>query len=530
MQKLITEDMQGLITRGYGELPCACYLLLRVSQQQLAKKYLKFLLQNQAVTPADKEKVKPSQKKELYQAESAGSTEKKIIQSVKALNVAFTVNGLRNLGLDEQMLSTFSREFLEGMSFSYEVDGIKIEERSWLLGDVKENHPDNWNWGNKTNPVDCLLLFYADNITTLNNFIDKYFTNVSNSGFELVLRQDTYTYPESTRKLSKEHFGFRDGISNPIIEGLSKAKEVPEKYVIKAGEFILGYKNEYNSYGETPYINGKLDPNNLLSHHVKNSVNKDFGRNGTYLVYRQIKQHALTFWKFINEHSKESSANPEEKAIKLGAKMVGRWPSGAPLVLSPDNDNIENATLNNFGYYEDDPNGYKCPLGAHIRRTNPRDQLHAGRDQQQSEYMVRKHQLLRRGRIYGEPFVDSMELKDALLKLHEGNIQEELDREKDLRDNTRGLHFICLVSDIKRQFEFVQNVWANTSTFGELCNEVDPLISPRPTEQQPYCHEFTSQDAPLRRKYKNVPQFTRVVGGDYFFLPSLKALEFISVN
>ena len=92
---------------------------------------------------------------------------------------------------------------------------------------------------------------------------------------------------------------------------------------------------------------------------------------------------------------------------------------------------------------------------------------------------------------------------------------------------SRGLHFICMVSDIARQFEFVQNVWANTSTFAGLCNEVDPVISPRPTKGQPHCHEFTTPQQIIRNRYTNVPEFTTLVGGAYFFMPGIKALKYI---
>jgi deferrochelatase/peroxidase EfeB len=119
-----------------------------------------------------------------------------------------------------------------------------------------------------------------------------------------------------------------------------------------------------------------------------------------------------------------------------------------------------------------------------------------------------------------------MDPVEILKKLRKYELDKELKEEKETVSN-RGLHFICLVSSINRQFEFIQNVWANTATFGDLCDEVDPLISPRPTDQQPDCHEFTSQAEPLRRKYKNVPQFTQVIGGAYFFLPGLRALKFI---
>jgi Dyp-type peroxidase family len=521
MAKLEMKDMQGLIARGYDELPAACFLLVKISEPASAKKYIQFLLAENLLTPADKQEIKESCKI-VY--ESAGNN---IVQPKMAMQIAFTSAGLRKLNVPEEVMATFSREFNEGMSYCYYLDEMKIEERSLLLGDVKDNHPDNWKWGNEKNPVHAVLMYYAKSTVELNNFVTQYFTRVTDSGLELVIRQDTYEYSGVNRKHSKEHFGFRDGISQPIMDGLSKAKTADKESIIQAGEFVLGYENEYGSYTPSPIVDASTDPENILPLHFAQSDKKDLGKNGTYLVYRQLNQFVLRFWKYLYDNSKEKAQTREDAAIKLGAKLVGRWPGGAPLVLSPESDDPEKSLQRDFGYYETDSEGYKCPFGAHIRRTNPRDQLHSGRDHLQSKQMVRKHQIIRRGRSFGEPYVDSMDPNEILQKLIEAGPEITAEEIKKL-DDGRGLHFICLLSDIQRQFEFIQNVWANTSTFGDLCDEVDPLISPRPTDQQPDCHEFTCPDIPLRRKYNNIPEFTRTVGGAYFFMPGLKALEFIA--
>lgn len=508
------KDMQGLIVRGYDELISACFLLVRITDAMAAKKYIRYLLLENFITPADKNEIKSELK---YILESLdGETEPK---PVMAMHLAFTSSGLQQLKMPEEVIKTFSREFIEGMNFASYVNDVKVEERSMLLGDVKDNHPDNWKWGNDKNPVHAMIMFYALTAEDLEKFVKKYFTDVADKGLELVLRQPTYEYSTANRKNAKEHFGFRDGISQPIIEGLKKAATAPRERVIRAGEFILGYQNEYGSYTPSPFVDASADAENILPLHTTEQGKKDLGKNGTYLVYRQLNQLVDKFWKYLYDNSKEDGTTPEDAAIKLGAKLVGRWPGGAPLVVDPYNDNPANAMQNDFGYFDSDKFGYSCPFGAHIRRTNPRDQLHSGREHEQSKQMVRKHHLLRRGRSFGEPFVHSMEPAEMLQKLKSGEQQPVTER---------GLHFICLQSDIKRQFEFVQNVWANTSTFGDLCDEVDPLISPRPTDLQPDCHEFTCPAEPLRRKYSNVPEFTRTVGGAYFFMPGLKALEFIA--
>ena len=127
--------------------------------------------------------------------------------------------------------------------------------------------------------------------------------------------------------------------------------------------------------------------------------------------------------------------------------------------------------------------------------------------------------MLRRRRIYGEPIDTKFDVDSIIALVKDKKPQKKPEGPTKIN---RGLHFICLVSDIARQFEFVQNVWANTSTFGNLCNEVDPVISPRPTADQPDCHEFTTPQNIVRNRYQNVPEFTTVVGGAYFFMRELK--------
>ena len=211
--------------------------------------------------------------------------------------------------------------------------------------------------------------------------------------------------------------------------------------------------------------------------------------------------------------------------------MVGRWPDGRPLVQAPSAAcPLTDPTLNDFNYTETDKHGLMCPFGAHIRRTNPRDQVHAGRSIKDSLELSNKHRMLRRGRIYGEPVDKDFNIDNMI---HHRTMQPQSTTPvtscigKENENAIRGLHFICLVSDIARQFEFVQNVWANTSTFGGLCNEVDPIISPRPTPDQPDCHEFTTPQVLVRNRYLNVPEFTTVKGGAYFFMPGISALNYI---
>jgi deferrochelatase/peroxidase EfeB len=172
--------------------------------------------------------------------------------------------------------------------------------------------------------------------------------------------------------------------------------------------------------------------------------------------------------------------------------MVGRWPSGAPLVKAPDQDAEALADDNDFTY-RDDPRGLACPIGAHIRRANPRDSL--GTDPAGSLRTSDRHRLLRRARSY------------------------------DLgRDGGTGLYFICLAGDLGRQFEFVQHTWLNNATFNGLYDDADPLTGPR----DPAGATFTVPGRPVRRRYRGLPQFIRTRGGAYFFLPGISAVRYLA--
>jgi Dyp-type peroxidase family len=193
--------------------------------------------------------------------------------------------------------------------------------------------------------------------------------------------------------------------------------------------------------------------------------------------------------------------------VRLAAKCVGRWPSGAPLALSPEKDDPTLSDADDFGYYEKDPHGFACPIGSHIRRSNPRDSL--GPDPETALKSANRHRILRRGRSYGDRPKDP-------------RVEDGVDR---------GLHFICLNSDLERQFEFIQHTWINNSVFGGLNGEVDPLIgniTKLSDEQGRNRAIMTVQDDPLRTRVHNMASFITVKGGAYFFLPSITAMRYLA--
>jgi Dyp-type peroxidase family len=230
------------------------------------------------------------------------------------------------------------------------------------------------------------------------------------------------------------------------------------------------------------------DPLNLLPRVQDNRA--DFGRNGTFMVMRQLEQNVGEFDRFV------AASVPLEERQRFAAQMVGRWRSGAALVLHDEQGGYSQRALeaeNDFGYHREDRHGFRCPIGAHIRRANPRDSLAEGLGitPEEAQQIVDQHRILRRGRVYPD----------------EGDAQ--------------GLMFVCLNANIERQFEFIQNSWLLNGEFGGLTGETDPIIG---VGQR----DFTIQRPLLGRCHRNLPQFVRTRGGEYFFLPSVTALHYLA--
>lgn len=453
MTQLERHDIQGFLLSSYGHLPCATYLLLRVIDPAASCKWLAILAS------------------EITTAEGK--------QEGSSLNLAITSTGLSNLGLDSEGLATFPRAFQEGMV---------TEHRSRILGDTKDSTPSAWKWGNAANPVDLLLLIFAADEDALDAQLERRREEINAvGGVQEVLALAAGRQPDT-----REHFGFADGIGQPVIEDSGRLKRQLERThhatVLKAGEFILGYDYDYGSSADIPCANGM----------------PDFGRNGTYLVFRQMAQHVGEFWHFLDEATRRpDGASDWQARERLAAKFVGRWMSGAPLVKYPSSDpHAGTPTLsseNNFEYHEQDSHGSACPVGAHIRRANPRDAL--GPDPRTALESAKRHRILRRGRSYGHRLDDVFNDDGA----------------------ERGLHFICLNGDIERQFEFIQQTWINSATFAGLHGESDPLIG----NQDELDGVFTVQNDPVRTRVHNLSRFVTVRGGAYFFLPGISALRYL---
>jgi Dyp-type peroxidase family len=472
MKTVENQDIQGFILKGYGKMRATRYYLLRVEDNNLAKKWL------------DK----------ICNEISDGNHK----PETTCLNIAFTHPGLEALGLAPETLRNFAREFREGMATPH---------RNRLLGDEGSNHPDEWRWGGNAKGDRCdeknihiLLMVFAIEPAVLNAFCKELETDFLAQGLSIVTPLDGQLLEDN-----KVHLGFRDGISQPVIEGTHM--EGPKENTVATGEFLLGYKNEYGVYPDTPFVTVKQGDLSLLPLDAGGSGLKDLGNNGSYLVFRQMEERVDLFWSYINEKTKNQDGQINiDESIKLAAKMIGRWPSGAPMALYPDADPGGMNNENNFGYTED-KSGLKCPFGSHLRRNNPRDAFEDN-SAKRSIKLTKKHRIIRRGRSYGEPLVSSPTDHKPV-----GEI---------------GLHFMCFNADIAGQFEFIQHTWANFPRFQNLYNDPDPIIGVQELNGEDIQQNFTVQAEPINKCVMDLQRFVTVRGGAYFFFPSIAAIKYLS--
>ena len=387
------------------------------------------------------------------------------------ISVGLSHTGLAALGLPDQMLASFAPEFRQGMS-----------ARASHLGDTGTSAPAQWEAPFGTGRTHVAIAVFARDEDCLNAQIAL--AEKARAGLPHV----SVAFELRTPALSsgRTHLGFVDGIGEPIIEGSGLVSSVGQDrdhygYLpgfgrpVKAGEFLLGHTNELDRLPDCP------SPDIL-------------GRNGTYASFRKLYVDVAAFRRFLAENS--TSATEGEA---LAAKMVGRWPSGAPVEVTPDADDPELASdphrVNDF-VYKADPVGFRCPLGAHIRRMNPRDGL------SESSTDVQLHRILRRGATYGPALAEGITDDDGA---------------------DRGIVFLFIGADIGRQFEFVKSQWTNDGDFAGLGTEQDPIVGAQDHEAT-----FTIPRRPVRRRLHGLPRFVRTCGGEYLFVPSISALAWLA--
>lgn len=383
------------------------------------------------------------------------------------LNVAFSARGLEALGAPREFLDEFQAPFREGMAARWE-----------RLGDVDASDPGYWCDGFRDGGVHVLVTVHVRVAAEAEEIVRGVRTGIEASGMRVV-----HSRPAAQLEGAREHFGFSDGFSQPAVDGVFGEEHRPgqgtptahegEWRPLALGEFVLGYVDED---GVLPY-----------------APPAPFDRNSSFMAWRQLEQDVHGFHNYCRDRSGLFPGG----AAHVAAKMVGRWPDGSPLVLSPHAPDEQLGSdpqrVNNFRY-DRDPEGRRCPIGAHVRRTNPRDAFgFEGR-------LSRRHRIIRRGMSYGPPASDPPR-KDGV---------------------ERGLAFVCFQADLDRQFETVQAGWcADGDAFG-LDTAKDPILA----NDDPDGVFVVPGSPPVF--LGPLQNFVTVRGGEYLIAPGRRAVGAIA--
>jgi Dyp-type peroxidase family len=435
------QDLQGNLVRGYTH-PVGAYVFVGIADAARGQAWLRGLLEH--VTTA-----------EPWDGDPPETT----------VNLSFTYTGLAALGVQESLLATFPEDFRQGMA-----------ARAELLGDVGDSAPEKWEPGLGTGEAHVLVTLYAVDAEALER-VRATLEATFDDAVKVVHEQRSETLPEGY-----DHFGFKDGIAQPALSG-SGAEARPGDGLpnpgggwreIAPGEFILGYQDEDGGLPLAP-----MPP---------------FDRNSTYVVYRKMQMHPGRMRAYLKQ-----IANGRDPDV-LAAKLVGRWHDGTPLVSSPHgpDPSIANDPLrvNDFRY-GGDPEGMACPIGAHVRRANPRD--HDGFfDGKLSD----RHRIIRRGRAYGPPLPD-------------GALEDD--------GTDRGLIFKCYQADIERQFEMIQSLWIDDGDSFGVGDDKDPIIG---LHSEGGGRMIVQGRPPV--VMGKLPTFVTVRGGEYLIRPGMRALRWLA--
>ena len=442
-------DIQGDILRAYGNrFDRTSYVFVGVGEPKQGQAWLRGLVDT-VTTAVDWNGTEPD----------------------STLNVAFTHAGLVALGVGPQMARSFSSEFRAGQA-----------GRALQLGDVGDSAPGEWKNGLGTGEAHVLITINAKTAGALDAALRDLRAGLEEAGSLRVVHEEHAEMLAGQR----EHFGYGDGFSQPAIEGVNEERAagggVPlpggQWRSLALGEFILGYEDEES----------RVDRRRRLP----SAPDGPLGRGGTYMVWRKLHQDVALFRRALRDSARLYETGDE---ALLAAKIVGRWRNGTPLVTSPiaeQNDFDPRLPAANDFLYSGDLDGRRCPLGAHIRRSNPRDAL--GFEGKLSF----RHRMIRRGMPYGPPLAPGA-------------------MEDDRRE--RGLVFVCFNASISRQFESVQRQWLNDGNTFHLAHDVDFLLG-APADAK---GKMTVQGDPPFFFSPQAP-FVITKGGEYLFVPGITAL------
>ena len=462
MSKLDATDIQGFVLRGYA-LPFARYMFLEVLDPGNARAFVKALL-GQITTGESWDR---------------DSNNKKIMPQ-STVNIAFTHRGLVRLELPDPSLLSFPVEFIQGM-----------KARREILGDTGKNDPANWDAVWREGKVDIWLAVNAQSSDALEARCAALQSVMAQTrGARLLDAQDAGALKINGEYTPNEHFGYRDGFGNPDYLGVERDRQPGQGKLaangqwtpLATGELLLGYADEAGELPVAPI------PHLLAS-------------NGTFMVYRKMHQNVKTFREYLEAKGREYAGGKE----KLAAKFIGRWRDGTPVELSPDKPSpslVKDKEHNVNFTFGDDADGARCPIGAHIRRTNPRDAF--GFNGQ----LINRRRITRRGLPYGPYVPEDQPASDS---------------------DEHGIIFMALNASLFRQFEFVQQQWVEYGNDAKLGNDKDMVIGNHGGRGR-----FTIQGSMEEENPPficgGLPNFVELRGGDYFFLPSMTALRMIAAG
>lgn len=513
-EKLEVTQIQSLIFGGLGFKPAGQLLLVELPGQVVrARAWLSSVLPDVAFGDG------------------------RYLEAQAVLTLGLSASALGKLGLDEAAIGTFPAAFLSGMSGP---------GRSRILGDTGRNTPEKWRWGKK--PEDVALLVYGNTAEAVDELVGQVDEHCRSFGAKLLHR---IPLRDPALRLTDriEPFGFVDGISQPAMRGTYRGLRNDDPiHLVEPGELVLGYPDNRGRIPPSPFMSAAFDPEQLLPVDADASdfgtftaeERRTIGRNGSFLVIRQLEQDFKGFNEFCETEAKRVLPYFADLPISGGgefiaAKMIGRWHDGSSLVRHPyvsatklgelrgeqsspltarpksrptdptatsiDKPEAEIKQLsagpavnpdNDFLFGEEDPQGFRCPYGAHIRRANPRDSFSPGSNEQIA--ITNRHRILRVGRQYEH-------------------------------EDSKGLMFMCLNADLERQFEFIQQTWMSSTKFHGLDAETDPIVTDGTVGRCGFT--IPTRNGPVA--LNPLPQFVTVRGGGYFFLAGRQLLNYLTL-
>jgi Dyp-type peroxidase family len=406
-----------------------------------------------------------------------------------------------------------------------------LAQRSAYLGDPVDSkhagHPSKWLVGGPDNEADILVIVASDSPILLEETCAQINKQAGNAGLNLICHQKGETLPGDLR--GHEHFGFKDGVSMPGVRG--KLSTAPGDYITPRyydnkderrlffakpgqllawpGQFLLGEQRQ--------------NPDHLYHPALPAASFPKWAAKGAYLVVRRLRQDVLAFWSFVSNAATRLGLPAE----KVAAMLIGRWPSGAPIMRVPDADNGalgDDTFANNHFIFDDNTRpsnlepipGYTgdnfpqgradflatvCPHFAHIRKVNPRDSAtDLGKPEDNLARLI-----LRRGIPFGAPIVG---VKNP---------------GKELLEAERGLMFLSYGSSIEAQFEFIQRRWANVPVQPNM-GGYDTIIGQNGgSPDRKRFIDFPTAKGPVRLSFSE--EWVTPTGGGYFFAPTISAIR-----